>query len=69
MGWIRTHRAACALAMAAGMSIGFGVAPMAVGQAPAVPGQAPELPPFAKVSEGYTQVVSTTDGERPMYTL
>jgi hypothetical protein len=55
--------------MAAGMSIGFGVAPMAVGQAPAMPGQAPELPPFAKVSEGYTQVVSTTDGERPMYTL
>ncbi len=27
----------------------------------------PDFPPFSKVSEGYKEVVSTTDGKRPLY--
>lgn len=27
----------------------------------------PEFPPFSKVAEGYQEVVSTTDGKRPLY--
>lgn len=60
MGWIRTRRLACAIAMAAGMSIGLAAAPQASAQ---------NFPPFDSVTEGYTQVVSTTDGAKPMYTL
>jgi hypothetical protein len=29
----------------------------------------PDFPPFEKVSEGFTKVVSTTDGEKPLYTI
>ncbi len=46
----------------------------AIAQPPAEPpGQPgkekPDFPPFKEVSEGYEKVVSTTDGEAPLYTL
>ncbi len=34
---------------------------------PSTPTRRPEFPPFTKVSEGYKEVVSTTDGKRPLY--
>ena len=33
----------------------------------ATAGNAKDLPPFEKVSDGYTKVISTVDGSRPMY--
>jgi hypothetical protein len=43
------------------------------GTPPGAPGQAgkekPDFPPFKEVVEGYEQVVSTTDGQAPLYTL
>lgn len=60
MGWIRTTHAARAMAMAAGLALGLGAASNASAQ---------NFPPFEQVSNGYTKVVSTTDGAAPMYTL
>jgi len=60
MGWNRTAQAARAMALAAGLAFGLGAASNAFAQ---------NFPPFEQVSEGYTKVVSTTDGSAPMYTL
>ncbi|MCZ6834735.1 MAG: hypothetical protein O7G85_03080, partial [Planctomycetota bacterium] len=32
-------------------------------------GKKPDFPPFAKVSEGFTKVVSTADGKPSLYTI
>lgn len=60
MGWNRTTQAARAMTLAAGLALGLGAASNASAQ---------DFPPFEKISEGYTKVVSTTDGAAPMYTL
>lgn len=49
------------------------VAPLWLAAAPAPamaqPGDAPDFPPFAEVSRGLEKVVSTADGQAPLYTL
>ena len=57
----------CALSMLAGPT-------MAQEKPPEQPGQPgkdnkPDFPPFKEVSDGFTQVVSTTDGKPALYTL
>lgn len=60
MGWIRNRNASRAMVMAAGLTLGLGLASTASAQ---------NFPPFEQVVDGYTKVVSTTDGAAPMYTL
>jgi hypothetical protein len=48
------------MTMAAGLALGLSAASTASAQ---------NFPPFESVSDGYTKVVSTTDGAAPMYTL
>lgn len=60
MGWIRNRNASRAMVMVAGLTLGLGLASTASAQ---------NFPPFEQVVDGYTKVVSTTDGAAPMYTL
>jgi hypothetical protein len=58
---------AMALAVAAGSTVSLGQDGGPPGGPPGAPKQ--DFPPFAEVIKDFTKVVSTTDGEQPLYTL